>query len=236
MQFLFAFTLLVSATLLFAVQPMFAKMVLPRLGGTSNVWNTCMVFYQAVLLAGYVYAHVSTRMLGPRRQAILHLPLLCLPWLVLPIAVADSWTPPAEGYPFFWLVGLLVVCVGLPFFAVSATAPMLQAWFSQTGHPRAKDPYYLYAASNLGSLVGLLAYPTLIEPNFSLWAQRWAWAGGFALLMFLIGCCAVVLWCAACAGCGSGRGRDGPARRARPSAGGCGGWHWRWPHRACCWA
>ena len=194
MQFLFALTLLVSATLLFAVQPMFAKMVLPSLGGAPNVWNTCMVFYQAVLLGGYAYAHFSTRRLGPRRQAILHLPLLCFAWLVLPIAISAAWIPPAEGYPFFWLIGLMAVCVGLPFFLVSATAPMLQAWFAETDHPSAKDPYYLYAASNVGSLVALLAYPTLIEPSLRLKVQSWAWAWGFGVLMFLIACCAVVLW------------------------------------------
>ena len=139
MQLFFAITLFVSAALLFLVQPMFAKMVLPRLGGTPAVWNTCMVFYQTVLLAGYVYAHVTTRWLGTRRQAAVHLAVLCLPWLVLPIGLAGMWAPPAGGNPVWWLLLLLAVSVGLPFFVVSASAPMLQAWFADTGHPAVKE-------------------------------------------------------------------------------------------------
>ena len=196
MQPFFAITLLVSATLLFVVQPMFAKMVLPLLGGTPSVWNTCMVFYQAVLLGGYVYAHVTTRLLGPRRQAVLHTAVLALPWLVLPIVVTESWTPPPQANPIPWLLLLLSVSVGLPFFVVSASAPMLQAWFADTGHPAAKDPYFLYAASNLGSMIALLAYPVLLEPSLRLAQQTWLWAAGYGLLMLLtIGCAVLLLWC-----------------------------------------
>lgn len=194
MQFFFALTLLTSATLLFFVQPMFAKMVLPLLGGTPAVWNTCMVFYQAVLLLGYVYAHVSTRWLGTRRQAVLHLAILCLPWLVLPIAVANIGTPPTVDNPIPWLLTLMAVSVGLPFFAVSASAPMLQAWFADTGHPSAKDPYFLYAASNLGSMVALLGYPLAVEPIATLGDQAWAWSAGYGLLMAMTLGCAVFLW------------------------------------------
>lgn len=193
-EFFFGVTLFVSAALLFAVQPMFAKMVLPLLGGAPAVWNTCLVFYQAVLLGGYLYAHLSLKWLGPRRQAWLHLVLLCLPWAVLPIGVAHGWVPPPDVFPVFWLWMLLSVSVGLPFFLVSASAPMLQAWFSETGGPAGRDPYFLYAASNLGSLLALLSYPLLIESHLTLSAQSWTWAVGYGLLMALIAGCAVQLW------------------------------------------
>ncbi len=194
MQVLFALTLLVSASLLFFVQPMFAKMVLPRLGGTPAVWNTCMVFYQAVLLAGYLYAHLSTRWLGTRRQAVVHLGLLCLPWLVLPIGLAAHWNPPTGENPIPWLLLLMSVTVGLPFFVVSASAPMLQAWFADTGHPSGRDPYFLYAASNLGSMAALLGYPFLVEPYLPLAGQAWWWAAGYAMLVGLTLSCALALW------------------------------------------
>jgi hypothetical protein len=194
MPLLFALTLLTSATLLFLVQPMFAKMVLPLLGGTPAVWNTCMVFYQAALLGGYVYAHWSIRLLGSRRQAALHLTLACLPWLVLPIGVAAGWSPPSEGNPSVWLLALLSLSVGLPFLVVSASAPMVQAWLADTGHPAGKDPYFLYAASNAGSMLGLLGYPVLVEPTLSLARQSQAWTAGYGLLMALLAACAVALW------------------------------------------
>lgn len=194
MQAFFALTLLVSAALLFVVQPMFAKMVLPRLGGTPAVWNTCMVFYQAALLAGYLYAHFSTRLFGTRRQAALHLAVLALPLLVLPIALGPSQVPPSDANPIPWLLGILAASIGLPFVAVSASAPMLQAWFADTGHPAGKDPYFLYAASNLGSLAALLGYPLLIEPNFALAAQSRVWQGGYSVLVLLTIGCAVLLW------------------------------------------
>lgn len=194
MPLLFSVTLLASATLLFLVQPMFAKMVLPLLGGTPAVWNTCMVFYQAALLAGYVYAHLSIRLLGPRRQAAVHLALAGLPWLVLPIGVAAGWTPPADANPVGWLLGLLAFSVGLPFTVIAATAPMVQAWFADTGHPAGKDPYFLYAASNTGSMIGLLGYPLLVEPLLSLAGQSQLWTAGYALLFLLLAACAAALW------------------------------------------
>ena len=194
MQILFALTLFVSATLLFAVQPMFAKMVLPKLGGTPAVWNTCMVFYQATLLAGYVYAHLTIKWLGPRRQAAVHVALFCLPWLVLPIGVAAGWTPPPASNPIPWLLMLLTISVGLPLLFVSASAPMLQAWFSATGHRSAKDPYFLYSASNLGSILALVGYPLVLEPYLTLGEQTWSWAAGYGLLMVMSLACAVVLW------------------------------------------
>jgi hypothetical protein len=192
--FLFGVTLFVSATLLFLIQPMFAKMVLPMLGGTPAVWNTCMVFFQSALLMGYGYAHVATTWLGVRRQAALHVGLLLLPLLTLPISVPLGWNPPVQQNPVPWLLTLLLVSVGLPFFAVSASAPMLQKWFASTGHPAAKDPYFLYGASNLGSLLALLSYPVLLEPNLRLSEQSWMWARGYEVLIVLMLGCAVILW------------------------------------------
>ncbi|MGA2035784.1 MAG: hypothetical protein ABSG68_26345, partial [Thermoguttaceae bacterium] len=202
MQLLFALTLFLSATLLFVVEPMFAKMVLPLLGGSPSVWNTCLVFYQASLLGGYIYAHLSLKWLGARRQAAIHMALLIVPWLVLPVGVAKGWTPPAAANPVAWLWLLLSVSVGLPFLLISATAPMLQSWFAATGHRSAKDPYFLYAASNLGSMIALLSYPLLIESHLTLGEQAWWWTLGYAVLMVLIGACAFRLWTA-------GRGEQG---------------------------
>src|SRR6266480_4508584 len=155
-------TIFLTASLLFVVQPMFARMVLPLLGGSPAVWNTCLVFYQAALLAGYLYAHATTSWLGVRRQAALHVGLVLLPLLFLPIGIPLGWTPPAAASPIPWLLALLAVAVGLPFFVVSTTSPLLQKWFAATGHPAAGDPYFLYAASNLGSMLGLLGYPLLL--------------------------------------------------------------------------
>jgi hypothetical protein len=197
---LFGVTIFVGASLLFLVQPMFARMALPLLGGAPGVWNTAMVFYQAVLLAGYAYAHLSTRWLGPRRQAGLHLLVLVLPVVGLPIALPAGWTPPGETSPVPWLLGLLAVAVGLPFFAVSATSPVLQAWFAATGHRAARDPYVLYAASNLGSMLALLAYPVLVERLLRLDAQSRLWAWGYGALLLLAAGCALALWRAGAGG------------------------------------
>ncbi|MBT5859659.1 MAG: class I SAM-dependent methyltransferase, partial [Alphaproteobacteria bacterium] len=179
---LYTGTLFLSAFLLFSVQPMFTKMVLPSLGGSAAVWNTAVVFFQATLLAGYLYAHLTTRLLGLRRQMLVHGALLLLVFTALPISMAQGWIAPTDGSPVIWLVGLLGLSVGLPFFAISATAPLLQKWFSHTDHPSADDPYFLYGGSNLGSLVALLGYPILIEPLIGLRAQGWAWSVGYAIL------------------------------------------------------
>ncbi len=190
----FAVTLFLSALLLFWVQPMFTKMVLPMLGGVPAVWNTAMLFFQTALLAGYAYAHLSSRFLALRWQVILHLGLLALAATALPIAVAPGWTPPTEGMPVGWLIGLFAVSVGLPFFAVSATAPLLQRWFSHSGHETADDPYYLYGASNIGSMLALLGYPVVVEPALTLAGQSGSWAMGYAVLGLLIVLCAGYLW------------------------------------------
>ena len=191
---LFAATLFVSATLLFWIQPLFAKMVLPLLGGSPSVWNTAMVFFQAVLLAGYGYAHLLSRQCGQRSQIALHLGVLAVTALALPIGVAHGWRPDSSIPPSLWLLGLLAVSIGAPFFAVSATAPLLQRWFSHTGHPHAHDPYFLYGASNLGSVLALLAFPFVLEPLLSGRAQAVAWTVGFAVLAVGIAGCGGLLW------------------------------------------
>jgi len=190
---LFALSLFVSAALLFWIEPMFAKMILPNLGGTPSVWNVCLAFYQMVLLAGYVYAHVTPKWLGLRRQAILHVGLLLLVLLTLPIGLSERWTTPIAANPIPWVFRLLFLSVGLPFFIISATAPLLQMWFTRTGHPSAKDPYFLYSASNLGSMVALLGYPFLVEPLLSLADQAKSWAVCYVLLAGLISGCALVV-------------------------------------------
>ena len=148
---LFAAALFVSALLLFAVQPMFTKMVLPRLGGSPSVWSVAMVAFETFLFVGYVYAHVLTRALPPRLAAVLHLGFLAVVAASLPLGIAGGFdVPPADGV-MIWLVGLFAASIGLPFIALAATAPLLQNWFVATGHPQARNPYVLYAASNLGS-------------------------------------------------------------------------------------
>ncbi len=162
--FTFSVTLFISALLLFSVQPLVGKALLPKLGGTPQVWNTCMVFFQAMLFAGYLHAHLSGRLLGLHRQAALHLALIALALLALPVGLNGSLAAPSVEHPALWLFQALAVSIGAPMFIISATAPMLQKWFAHTSHPDAADPYFLYVASNLGSLLALLGYPLLIEP------------------------------------------------------------------------
>jgi len=201
---LYTLTIFLSAALLFVVQPMFAKMVLPMLGGSPSVWNTALVFYQAVLLAGYAYAHASAKWLSSRVQVVLHLLLLLLPIIVLPIHLPKGWTPPTETSPVLWLLALMGVAVGLPFFVISASSPLLQRWFAGTGHPAGKDPYFLYGASNLGSMLALLGYPLIIEPSLKLMDQSWGWTVGYGLLIALMIGCGVMLWRSQSAEAGSG--------------------------------
>jgi hypothetical protein len=188
---LFTLTLFVSSALLFVVEPMVARMVLPVLGGTPAVWNTCMVFFQAALLAGYLYAHAGPRLLGLRRHAILHLALLSLALATLPTALRDAGTPPVDGTPVFWLLRVLTATVGLPFFLVGATSPMLQRWLANTDHTDAADPYFLYAAGNAGSFLALLGYPVIIERTLRLGDQSRYWAVGYAVLTGLTLLCFV---------------------------------------------
>jgi hypothetical protein len=190
---LFSAALMASAGLVFCVQPMVAKFVLPLFGSAPAVWNTSLVFFQATLLLAYLYAHVTTR-LGPRRQAILHLALILLPLPFLPLAVPEGFRPAADGVQVLSLLGLLVVTVGVPFFVVSATAPLLQRWLASTDHPAAADPYFLYRASNLGSVIGLLAYPLAMEPNLHLDSQGRVWSIGYVMLAALLVGCVVAVW------------------------------------------
>jgi hypothetical protein len=178
---LFAGTLFTSASLIFIVEPMFGKLVLPRLGGAPAVWNTCMVFYQAVLLAGYLYAHALTTRCRIPGQVAIHLALLLAAGLMLPVGVGEDGWLEADASPVLSLLEQLVRGVGAPLFALSATAPLLQHWFSRTGGAGAKDPYFLYAASNVGSMLALLAYPLLIEPSTRLGEQQVSWALAYAL-------------------------------------------------------
>src|SRR5689334_13424934 len=144
---LYTLTMLASAGLLFLVQPMFARMVLPLLGGSPSVWNTALVLYQSLLLAGYTYAYAVNRWLSVRQQILLHAFVLLLPLIVIPIHLPQGWLPPTDHSPLLWLLAVLMIAVGLPFFVVSTSSPLLQRWFAASGHPLALDPYFLYGAS-----------------------------------------------------------------------------------------
>jgi hypothetical protein len=190
---LFSTTLFVSAFLMFLVEPMMARMVLPLLGGAPAVWNTCLVFFQAVLLGGYAYAHGATGWLGLRRHIAVHSVLLLTPLLVLPIALHQP--PPLPGQnPMAWLLLVLTASVGLPFFVVSTSAAVLQKWFSATDDESARDPYFLYVASNLGSFIALLAYPVIVEPTLRLQDQSRLWTVGYGALVVLSLACAMIVW------------------------------------------
>jgi SAM-dependent methyltransferase len=190
----FSLTLFVSAFILFLVQPMIGKMILPVLGGTPAVWNTCMVFFQAMLLIGYAYTHTLSSTQPRRRQLIVQSVLLFLPLLVLPFALSDRTAASVNvEYPVFWLLWILLGMVGLPFFVVATSAPLLQKWFATTGHYAAKDPYFLYGASNLGSMLGLLLYPALIEPAWDVPTQALVWTAGYCLLIACVLGCALLV-------------------------------------------
>lgn len=182
-----------SALLLFSVQPMFAKMVLPRLGGSPAVWSVAMVFFQTLLLAGYAYAHGMMQLKSRKLPVVIHLVLLLVALASLPLSVASGWTAPTGGYAL-WLLALFTVSIGLPFFALAANNPLLQAWFFRTGHPAGSDPYFLYASSNIGSFLALLSYPVLLEPLFTLRSQNLIWTGGYVALVVLIAACGFLLW------------------------------------------
>ncbi len=190
---IFTAAVFTSALLLFAMQPMFTRMVLPRLGGSPSVWSVAMVFFQTMLLAGYAYAHVLMRAVRPPVVVAVHLALLVAAGLTLPLSVAPGWGDPPGTWAALWLIGLFAVSIGLPFFALAANNPLLQAWFVRTGHPAGKDPYFLYAASNAGSFLALLSYPFVLEPTLSLRQHIGLWSGGFWLLFALIVACGYLL-------------------------------------------
>jgi SAM-dependent methyltransferase len=189
-RWLFVLTILVGSFLLFQVQPMVARMVLPKLGGAPAVWNSAMLVYQALLLGGYAYAHWLGRF-TVRRQATIHLALFIVAALWLPLSIAQI-APPGPGQEALWVPLLLLASIGPVFFVVSAQAPLMQRWFAADA--RAGDPYYLYAASNLGSFAGLISYPALVEPTLPLAAQSWGWTAGYALLVVLVAGAAAARW------------------------------------------
>jgi hypothetical protein len=190
---LYAVGLFVSAFLLFAVQPMFTKMVLPLLGGAPTVWSVAMVFFQAALLCGYAYAHVIVRRMPLGAGALMHLGLLAVAAATLPIAVTQSLGSPATDHIPLWLIGVLTLSIGLPFAVLSTSAPLLQSWFAASGHLQARNPYVLYAASNFGSFAGLLSYPIFVEPFLTLHAQAELWSIGFGVFAVLVAAAAVIV-------------------------------------------
>ena len=199
LPWLFAGTLFLSATLLFLVEPMMGKITLPLLGGTPSVWNTCMVFFQAMLLAGYAYAHATSAWLRLREQLLVHMAFVIVPIIILvvfPLGVTEDLNPWTEDNPIAWLFLHLLITVGPAFFILSANTPLLQKWFASTGHVRAKDPYFLYVASNLGSMLALLGYPTVVEPLLPVkkgLSQCWLWTIGYGILIALVIGCAWVI-------------------------------------------
>ena len=194
LQILLSFSLLVSAALLFWVQLFTAKMVLPVLGGGAAVWTTCLVFFQIALLLGYLYAHATERWLHNRYKILLHPLLLLAAGVVLPVSLHGIALPPGGANPAPWLLETLLVVVGAPFVILAGTAPLLQAWYARSGARSSRDPYFLYAASNLGSLTALASYPTIVEPNLHLTSQSHAWAIGYFLLAGLISLCALAVY------------------------------------------
>lgn len=188
-HYLFLATILTGSFLLFLVQPMVARMALPRLGGAPAVWNSAMLVYQALLLGGYAYAHRLSRE-APKRQAMVHIALFLLAALWLPLGLA-GFQPPANGSPIFWVPWLLVASIGPLFFAVAAQAPLMQRWYNLAGNPG--EPYALYAASNIGSFAGLIAYPLLVEPFMTLKAQNWLWSAIYIVLLLAVAACARTL-------------------------------------------
>lgn len=192
---LFTLTAFLAAFLLFSIQPLVARLLLPPLGGSPMVWNTAMVFFQAALLGGYLYAHwMGTRLsMKPRAALLAHGALLLLPFLFLPIGIPDNLTAPTSAQPIGWLLGVFALCAGVPFTLVATCSPFLQRLFAMSGHKDARDPYFLYAASNVGSFSALLAYPILLEPELALNLQSRLWMGGYAVLVVLLWSCFAVI-------------------------------------------
>ena len=191
---LFATSVFVSAALLFSIQPIVAKLLLPLLGGTPAVWNTCMLFFQTTLLLGYLYAFFVSRW-NIRLQLALQMLILSVAFISLPIQLTPSWanSVPTTENPSLWLLGCLLVLIGLPFFIISANGPLLQKWFCESGLGSEKDPYILYSVSNAGSLLALLLYPVLLERYSSLQMQTQLWSSSYILLVLLVAGCAIVL-------------------------------------------
>lgn len=188
----FALTIFTGAFLLFQVQPLIGKFILPWFGGAPGVWTACLLFFQTVLLGGYAYAHFLSTRFKPRQQVIIHIVLLLLSLAVMPIAPSESWKTHVEGDPTWHILLLLTVSIGLPYFVLSSTGPLMQQWFSQTNP--GISPYRLYALSNVGSLLALLSYPAYFEVKFTRHAQATMWSVGLGLFVLFCGYCAWVLW------------------------------------------
>jgi spermidine synthase len=189
---LYLLTLFLNAALMFIIEPMVAKMILPFAGGSPTVWNTSVLFFQASLLAGYLYAHCASKWLGTPRHALFHLILVLVAVLFLPFVLPVHWFVNQRINPSTTVFAVLVCSIGLPFFVLSAGAPLLQKWFAQLKDPSAKDPYFLYGASNLGSMAGLVAYPVLLEPNLTLSQQSYFWLYGYLLLLLVTSGCVLL--------------------------------------------
>src|ERR1035437_1152044 len=197
---LYALTIVVSAFLLFQVQPVIAKIILPWFGGSAAVWTTCLLFFQMALLLGYLYSHAVIRYLKPRAQMLLHAGLLLASVTVLPVYPNVSWKPVGATEPTMQILGLLAVSVGLPYFLLSTTGPLLQAWYARRF--QGAMPYRLYALSNAGSMFALLSYPVLFEPVFTTHQQAWMWSAGYGVFVVLCGVTAMRSRLAALAGPG----------------------------------
>ena len=191
---LFASTMFLSGLLLFMVEPMVARMVLPILGGVPMVWNGCVVFFQIVMLAGYGYAFGASRWLSVRQQVLMHAAVLAAPCVVLPFMIAPGSVTPPAGNPLGWLMLLLAGSIGLPFFVLSTSASVFQHWLSRTDHPSARDPYFLYSASNLGCLLALASYPAVVETTLTLGQQARLWAYGYGVFVALAVACGILAW------------------------------------------
>ena len=189
MVFLYGCVIFASAFLLFQIQPIMGKLILPWFGGSAAVWSTCMVFFQVLLLLGYSYAHLTTRYLKPRAQAVLHVTLLAASVLLLPIAADPAWKPQGVDDPTLLIIGLMARAIGLPYFILSSTGPLLQAWFAR--EKAGSVPYRLFALSNFGSMLGLLGYPLLFEPHLALPRMSAGWSGAYAL--FALACAILAL-------------------------------------------
>src|SRR5438132_11867119 len=193
MLLLLGSTLFLSAFLLFCCEPMVGKMVLPILGGAASVWTTCVLFFQSMLLVGYVYTHLLGKIKQLRNQILIHTSLMLIALAFLPIHFSSASGHPSES-PVLWLLGHLFIAIGVPFAVISSTAPLLQHWLAKTPAVHGRDPYFLYAASNAGSLLALLAYPVLLEPRYGVNAQSRLWFDGYGVLLAMVGFAAVLIW------------------------------------------
>src|SRR5262245_57260471 len=191
---LFGPTLFLSAFLLFCFEPMVGKMMLPLLGGAASVWITCLLFFQLMLLTVYGYAHVLERYANLSRHIVVHSIMMAAVFMFLPVHFSVRPDQAASAHPSAWLLWQLIKTVGIPFCVVSTTAPLLQNWLSKTGTASGRDPYFLYAISNAGSLIALLTYPLLIEPRIGVRTQSWTWLAGYGALVVMVLAASVLVW------------------------------------------